>query len=496
MNPALIPTRPEPVVTSYSSHQAPETTAPAAGVGGARGPQPAATIHHEPISPSKFEPGIDRHHGSKARVGSPVKGDNPNEFAYAVKGLTASIPTAGAFRGHGSNPAEGGRPTDFWQSQFEIDKGMGGDHQHGQQRTDPFTRAQEQKYGVSFHEKMQGRGLQQGTERPQYVRTSMDHNHTGAATAEEAGGSSGTAHWPTAGKVTGGNAPMYLKYNSSQINLDHGHGDDAETLGTGRVIPAAGHHDTLPSRNDGSVQMAQAKKVLAEGGSIPHAGKEGNNYHPQHVRYASHWGIDHGHGDHMQESTSSSQSKWMDHHDEADHAPPLVSFVPDGHLHSGPAPQAGVQKQYPTAGIQVGGNQPQYLRYASSWGVDHGHGNNYESAAKGTHQYQHDPELHAHGVVPRSEGTYMHPAKSPFEHVQEAREKAERAAEMNRASAVRISHNHENYDIRQQSSYSASHASSHVGHHQHVHTHSSNATNRRQSDFRPHSAPGIPGSGY
>lgn len=324
----------------------------------------------------------------------------------------------------------------------------------------------------------------------------MDHNHTGAATAEEAGGSSGTAHWPTAGMVTGGNAPMYLKYNSSAVNMDHGHGDDTETLATGRVIPTAGHHDTLANRNDGSEQLARTKAVLANGGTIPHAGKEGNNYHPQHVRYASHWGVDHGHGDHMQESTSSSQSKWMDHHEEHEHAPPLTTFVPDGHLHSGPAPEAGVQKTYPTAGIQVGGNQPQYLRYASSWDVGHGHGNNYESAAKSTHQYQHDEELHAHGALPKSQGTYMHPAKSPFEHVQEGREKAERAAEMNRASAVRLSHNHDNFDVRQQSSYSASHAASHVGHHQHVHTHSSHATGRRQSDFRPHAAPGIPGSGY
>lgn len=499
LNPALVSARPEPVVTSYGSHPVPGDSAPPAGAAGSRGgPPPGTAVHHEPSQASWHNPGVDRHHGNRGRVGSPVKAGAANEFAYADNGITASIPTAGSFRGYGSNPNEGGRPTDYWQSQFEIDKGMGGDHRHEQKRTDPFTKAQQQKYGVSYHEKMKERPdvpKEALIEKPSRPRTSMNYKHDGPATAEEAGGSSGTAHWPAAGKAIGGNAPMYLYYASTGEHLKHGHGEGAATLETGRVIPTAGHHETRPSRDDGTEQMMKAKQVLADVGAIPQAGKEGRNYTPQHVRYASHWGIDHGHGDHMKETSATRESKWIEDVDGA-HAPPLVNFVPDGHLHSGPAPEVGVQKAYPSAGIKVGGNQPQYLRYASSWDVSHGHGNTYESAAKGTHQYQHDPELHARGVVPQSQGSYMHPARTPTEHVQEAREKAQRAAELNRASAVRISHNHQNYDVRQQSSYSASHASSHVGHHQHVHTHASHATDRRKHDFRPHSAPGIPGSGY
>jgi hypothetical protein len=285
---------------------------------------------------------------------------------------------------------------------------------------------------------------------------------------------------------------MHLYYKSTEEHLNHGHGLPIES----RKEIKIGAHPDQPSRNDGTAQLLMAKSLIAKGTSqeLPKAGIESGqiNYTPQHVRFASHWEVDHGHGDHTQETTSAAGSKWV--------ADNVRDGAPSaGAAHSGPAPITTGLASMPTAGMVVGGNEPQYLRYSSTMDpVSHGQGDHMQrgnTASQAVYGYQADALISQ--TLPTSPGPYHQPDPTLAGQAMDAKEKVMRARALEGKSSFTISHGHDSRDVRRQSTYMQHHGN-HTGvmANPEVYVPPGTSSARRAEDFKPHSSACIPGSGF
>ena len=324
--------------------------------------------------------------------------------------------------------------------------------------------------------------------------SSTDANYTGPIHPHEQ--DSRSAHWPAAGVSIDGNSPMHVYYKSTEDHMNYGHGLPIETRKVGKI----GAHPDQPSRDDGTAQLLMAESLIAKGASgapgqmLPKAGiKTGQiNYSPQHVRFASHWGVDHDQGDHNQETTSGSNSKWITENVRD------TSVNSCDHAHSGPAPVTTGLSSMPTAGMMVGGNEPQYIRYSSTMDpVNHGQGDHMQrddTSSQSVFGYQHDPALAP--VVPHSPGAYYKPHPTLEEQSVESKEAVARRRALESQSSFSISHGHDTRDITKQSSYTRSHAGSTMNNNPNVCIPPGTSSARRAEDFKPHASAAIPGSGF